>query len=67
MPVLLPREPVVVAVVRDAAVVGRAGDDEVDTRVRERQRAGVTMPHLHDAVVVEESVPTIGAQALPFP
>ena len=64
MPVLAPREPIVVAVVRNAAVIGWTRDDEVHTPVWQWKCARIAVPHLHATVVVNRLTRCINAQAI---
>jgi hypothetical protein len=64
MPVLVPREPVVEAVVCNAAVVWRTGYDQINARVRQRKRTRIAMPHLHAGVVVDQARIRIDREAM---
>src|SRR5262249_12318832 len=63
VPVLVPGEPVVIAVVRGTAIVRRAGDDKVDAPVCQGKCTRVAMPHLDDSVVVKRSLLTLDAES----
>jgi len=64
VPVLAPREPIVVAVIRNAAVIGWTRDDEMHTPVWQWKCARIAVPHLHATVVVNRLTRCINAQAI---
>src|SRR5205814_4472047 len=64
VPVLAPREPIVVAVVGNAAVIGWTRDDEMHTPVWQWKCARIAVPHLHATVVVNRLTRCINSLAI---